>query len=168
MDLDPSATAILTVVANIVFTFPFVLMWLPTKKQSPNFYTDQQIANQVVVLLGWYTSLLALQTLVYKRVLLRARQFHVRSDGAILVETMSKTYLYDNVVSAELEPCDDGVIPKQTERRHVYVGKVSGPLVLIKQKGRRSLYVTPELPDEFANAIASAIRSSSAEGKLCG
>jgi hypothetical protein len=161
LDLDACCTATLAILLHIIVIVPFVLLWPPTNSSLSFYseYTDQEITNQVVVL-GSYTSVLAIQALVYKMELLRAREFHVRSDGSILVETLSKTYIYDNVVAAKVEPW--GVIPKQTESCHVYASKKDTPFVLIQQSGGRWLCLTPELPGKLTNAVTRAIKRSSA------
>ncbi len=160
---DPCCAVTWPILVNIIFVIPFVLVWPSDIQwlddQAVNSTDWESIIQGQMIVLATNTVVIAVQALLYKGLLSRACQFHVRSDGAILVETMSKTYVYDNIVRAKLEPC--GVVPKHTEMCHVYAGKQFAPVVLMKQSNGRMLCLTPELPGEFTNAVTRALRSSS-------
>jgi hypothetical protein len=139
-------TALLPTLLNVVTIAAFALLWPPPK------YLDAHIWIVGAV----YPSALGALALVYHSQLMKARRIHVRLDGSVLVETLSKTYVYDKAIHVFLEPMG-GVLPKQTATCHVYCDRSTVPVVVVELTKGRLLCLTPDLPTEFKHAVTHAI-----------
>jgi hypothetical protein len=105
-----------------------------------------------------FSGLLGSQAQTYQVVLNFGRRLYVRADASILVETLSRTYVYDKAIRAYLGP--NGVRPQQTDLCHVYCRRETIRKVVVELTQGRSLCLTPDKPMEFVDAITRALEHS--------